>query len=166
MGILEIVILAIVQGVAEFLPISSSGHLVVAEALMAQADRKASDLLEINIVLHVATLLAVMVVYWQRLWRLLGEDRRVIPLLIVGSIPAAIVGLVIKTQFSDVLNSPLLAGLMFPVTAASLLWIARRKPGDVDYTELTYKQALLIGSLQAFAILPGTRSTPDSWIGD
>ena len=165
MGILEIVILAIVQGVAEFLPISSSGHLVVAEALMAQADRKASDLLEINIVLHVATLLAVMVVYWQRLWRLLGEDRRVIPLLIVGSIPAAIVGLVIKTQFSDVLNSPLLAGLMFPVTAASLLWIARRKPGEVDYTELTYKQALLIGSLQALAILPGISRSGATIVG-
>jgi len=160
---LEITILAIIQGIAEFLPISSSGHLVVVADLLKQLNPSefANDLsftetsADLNIVLHAGTLLSIIVVYHKKIARLLSEDRRVIPLLIVGTIPAAVIGVVVKELFDEVLQSTLLAGLMFPVTGGLLLWTSRMKPGDLQYTEMTYRSVLVIGCFQAFALLPG-----------
>jgi undecaprenyl-diphosphatase len=154
--LINVIILAIIQGISEFLPISSSGHLVVADALLETVGRKPlGGLLEVNIVLHLGTLASVIVVYWKQVRRLLGADRRVIPLLIVGTLPAMVIGLPLKKMLPSVLESPLVAGLMFPVTAALLIWGLRRKPGDLEYTQLNFRQVLLIGLFQALAILPG-----------
>lgn len=154
MGWLEVLVLAVVQGVTEFLPVSSSGHLVVAAALLEEFPQ---EVLDVSIVLHLGTLLSVIVFYWHRLWRLLGEDRRVIPLLIVGTLPAVVVTLAIKivAPEMEILESPLLAGLMFPLTGLLLIAASRRLPGTTDYTDMTYRQVLAIGALQAVAILPG-----------
>ncbi|NQU24239.1 MAG: undecaprenyl-diphosphate phosphatase [Candidatus Nealsonbacteria bacterium] len=158
---LEILVLAIVQGIAEFLPVSSSGHIVVGQALFDELGQTMDDKLTVSIVLHVGTLLAILVFYWRRIWGLLGQDRRLIGLLIVGSIPAAVVGLGIKlSPYNDaieeaVFKSPLLAGLMFPVTGLLLLWTARNQGGETICRDLGYGRALLIGVFQAFAILPG-----------
>ena len=156
MGLLEIILLAVVQGVTEFLPVSSSGHLVVASALLtALGQPEPQDLLEVSIVLHLGTLLSILVFYWHRVWRLLGADRRVIGLLVVAMIPAVAVGLPIRIFAKETLESALLAGLMFPVTGAMLLWASRLPPGDRKYTELSYGQSLVVGLFQAFALLPG-----------
>jgi undecaprenyl-diphosphatase len=150
----------VVQGITEFLPISSSGHVVVGMGLFEQFGHPVTEKLTVNIVLHVGTLLAILVFYWQRICRLLDRDRRVIGLLVLGSLPAAGVGIFVKgTDFGHVmeegLGSPLLAGLMFPVTGLLLLWTARREIGQSTCRELDYGQALLIGVFQALAILPG-----------
>lgn len=157
---LDILILAVVQGIAEFLPISSSGHIVVGQALLEQLGHKADDKLLVSIVLHVGTLLAILVFFWRRIWRLLGQDRRVIWLLIVGSVPAGLVGIFVKVSpwgkvVEDALENALLAGFMFPVTGLMLLWAARRDTGKTTCRELGYGRALLIGTFQALAILPG-----------
>ncbi|OHB66448.1 MAG: hypothetical protein A2V70_05365 [Planctomycetes bacterium RBG_13_63_9] len=157
---LEILILATVQGIAEFLPISSSGHIVVGAAVCDQVGQPIDEKLTVNVVLHLGTLVAILVFYWRRIGLLMSEDRRVIGLLIVGSVPAAIFGFVVKgTEFGGVLEgaleSPLLAGLMFPVTGAMLIWTARRESGQTTCRQLGYGQALVIGVFQAFAILPG-----------
>jgi undecaprenyl-diphosphatase len=149
-----ILLLAIVQGIGEFLPISSSGHVVVGMALFDGVVAE-KDKLTVNIVLHLGTLLAILVFYWRRIWRLLGQDRRVIGLLVVGSLPIAVAGLVIKARLEDALKDPLVAGLMFPMTGLMLLWTARHEPGETSCRELGYGRALLIGVAQAFAILPG-----------
>jgi undecaprenyl-diphosphatase len=148
---LQMLILAIVQGITEFLPISSSGHLVVIEALMGVAH----DATDVNIVLHAGTLGSILIFYWRRIWRLLLEDRRVIGPLIVGTIPAVIAGLFIKEHVDRLLESPVVAGLMLPVTGLMLLWISRRQPGDKTYQQLSYRDALTIGLFQAVAITPG-----------
>ena len=151
---LEILVLAVVQGVAEFLPISSSGHLVIGMVLLGMQER-----LTVNVMLHLGTLLAVLVFYWPRIARLVREDRRVVGLLAAGSIPAALVGIAKLTRFGPTLEAglerALVAGLMFPITALMLLWAARRPQGATSCRELGYGAALLIGTLQAFAILPG-----------
>lgn len=152
---LEILVLAVVQGVTEFLPISSSGHVVVGQALFDQFGHKMHDGLTVNIFLHVGTLMAILVFYRRRIWLLLGRDRRVIALLLVGSVPAAVAGLIIKWRFEATLESPLIAGFMFLVTGAILLWAAQRESGQSTCRELGYGSALLIGAFQAFAILPG-----------
>ncbi|MEM9657488.1 MAG: undecaprenyl-diphosphate phosphatase, partial [Planctomycetota bacterium] len=161
MTLLEIIIMGVVQGVTEFLPVSSSGHLVVANALLESfGGSPVEDLVEVNVVLHLGTLGAVLVYYRREIARLLTSDQRVVPLLVVGTIPAAVLGVWIKKGIPDetsaaILENPLLAGLMFPVTAAALVWASRQKAGDLTYQQLSVKQTLIIGTLQAFALLPG-----------
>jgi len=159
MSYLEIIVLGVVQGLTEFLPVSSSGHLVVVGALLKQSgsgQAPDTDVLTVNIALHVGTLFSVLVYYWHRVWRLVGSDRRVVPLLIVGTLPAVVAALGLKAAGDmEVLESPLVAGLMFPLTGALLLWAHRRPDGQSGYAELNYRQALTIGLFQAAAILPG-----------
>jgi undecaprenyl-diphosphatase len=156
----EILLLAVIQGIAEFLPISSSGHVVVGAAIFDAVGHPIAEKLTVNIALHVGTLLAIVVFYWRRVWRLLGRDRRVIGLLIVGTLPAVGVGVLLKLSplgptIEAALESPLLAGLMFPLTALMLIWAARRPEGELDYATLGYRAALVIGLFQALAVLPG-----------
>ncbi len=161
MSLLEVLLLAVVQGLTEFLPVSSSGHLVVANAVLdALGKAPAQDLIEVSITLHLGTLASVLVYYRREIAKLLGADWRVIPLLVVGTIPAVVVGGGIKKGLPDsaadaVLENVLLAGLMFPVTAALLMLASRKAPGETEYQRLQWWQALAIGVAQAFAILPG-----------
>ncbi len=171
MSTLEIILLAVVQGLTEFLPVSSSGHLVVANALLDSfgAD-PARDLIEVSVVLHLGTLAAVLVFYRREIIRLLASDRRAIWPLIIATIPAGVIGLYIEKGLPEatkdvILESPLVAGLMFLVTAAGLWWVARRPQGELSYTELRPRQALAIGFLQAFAILPGISRSGSTIVG-
>lgn len=151
----HILLLAVVQGVTEFLPISSSGHLVVLSAFIAGGDPSQLDVADLNVVLHVGTLLSILVFYAERIWRLLGQDRRVLRPLIVGTVPAVVLGLTIKFTCEEVIENALLAGFMLPLTGLMLLWSARRLDGKRTYQELGDRDALLIGLSQAAAILPG-----------
>ncbi len=157
----EIILLAIVQGITEFLPISSDGHLAVVNALLEARGRTgAPDLMETTIVLHLGTLASVLVFYRRDIVRVLTTERRAILPLIVATIPAAIVGLGIEKGLPDsvskpLLESPLLAGLGFLVTAAALWFLGRRPDDGLDYPETTIGKALAIGVAQATAILPG-----------
>lgn len=165
MALLEILILAVVQGLTEFLPVSSSGHLVVANAVLeALGKPPTQDLVEVSIALHLGTLASVLVYYRREVARLLGEDRRVLPMLVLGTVPAAIVGVGIKKGLSDaaadaVLENVVLAGGMFFVTAAILWWGARKSArqgdGGPTYQQLGWRGVLAIGVAQALAILPG-----------
>lgn len=151
----QIVVLAIVQGFTEFLPISSSGHLVVLSALMSSGDPRQLDVGDLSVVLHVGTLLSIVVFYWRRIWRLLGEDRAVIRLLIIGTVPAVVVGLTIELTCKHLIENPLLAGILLPVTGLILLWATRELSGSGKYQQLSAGQAFVIGVAQAVAILPG-----------
>lgn len=151
----QILVLAVVQGLTEFLPVSSSGHLVVIAAWMSSGDVARLEVGDLTVVLHLGTLLSILVVYRARLVGLLQEDRRAIPLLIVGTLPAVVVGLGIELTRKELIESALLAGLMLPVTGLLLLWAARRPPGTVPYPQMSWRSALVIGLGQAAAILPG-----------
>jgi undecaprenyl-diphosphatase len=157
MEYLRIVILGLVQGLTEFLPISSDGHLVVAGRILAAAGGPSldhHDVLE-TIILHLGTLLAIVIVYWRQIARLLGTDRRVIGLLLVGTVPAGVSGLLLKRYCEGSLTDPWLTGAMLLVNGLILFWISRRGEGRLEYRELTFRQALVIGLCQAAAPLPG-----------
>ena len=149
-------VMAIVQGIAEFLPISSSGHLVVLQDLFqALGSTLEGDSLTWNIALHFGTLFSVVVVFWKRIWLLLTSDKRVIPLLIIATIPAVIAALTMKILgFKEILENSLFAGCCFPVTGFILLWCSD-KSGETDCRNLSWKNAAFIGLIQAIAILPG-----------
>ncbi len=154
MQLWQILLLAVIQGIAEFLPISSSGHLVVVSALFGYQSSQL-DVADINIFLHLGTLASILIYYWREILRLLNEDRRVIPLLVLGTIPAAVVGIVVKKKFEWLLESPLLAGWMLLLNGTMLLVAARRAKGDREYASIGWRETLGIGCAQAFALLPG-----------
>jgi undecaprenyl-diphosphatase len=157
MTLLPIIILAVIQGITEFLPISSDGHLVVATAIYSSwtGEPLPKDLLEVEIVLHAGTLLAVIIMFWRPLVRLLTVDRRVIGLLAVGTVPVLASGLFMEKYLKDLLVSPLAAGLGLIVSGLLLIWASRHCQGHRDYTQLSYREALLIGLFQAASPLPG-----------
>jgi undecaprenyl-diphosphatase len=152
----EGVILGVVQGLTEFLPVSSSGHLVVAEAAL----RLRTPGVFVEVVLHVATLAAVAIVYARRIGELtvglVTGDRgaaRSVGLLLVASVPAGVIGLALRDAFQAAFDSLALVGADFLVTGV-ILWVAGRAvPGDRP--EPTVRSAIGIGCAQALAILPG-----------
>lgn len=150
-------LLGVVQGLTEFLPISSSGHLVVAEAAVGLS----TPGVLVEVAVHVATLLAVVVVYRSRLVGLLvgvvrGERAawRYVGLLAIGSVPAAVVGLMFADWFERVFDSLLVVGVDFLVTGL-VLWSTRGVRGRSVRKEPTAAGAVGIGMAQALAIMPG-----------
>lgn len=152
---LLVLLLAVVQGIGEFLPISSSGHLAIAAWLCGEAGHPLPDVLGLSIVLHGGTLLSILVVYWRRIVRLVERERRAVGLVIVGTLPAVVVGLALKKVFPVDLTSALLSACMLPITGTLLLRSKHWPVGQTELAELSYGRALTIGAAQALAILPG-----------
>jgi undecaprenyl-diphosphatase len=115
--------------------------------------------MDLTIVLHLGTLGSILIYYRHRIIRLLGEDRRVLWLIVLGTIPAVALVLTAKLLldevFEPILKSVFLAGLMLPITGVALIWSHRHGGGSRDYRELKWHESLLIGIAQAAAILPG-----------
>jgi len=169
----EAILLGVVQGLTEFLPISSSGHLVLFQNLLGF---KEPELL-FDICLHVGTLLAVCAVYFREIVTILGtlirlpahlktsrgfrnlyaanEQVRISVLIIIGSIPTAVIGLMFKEIADQLFSSIRIVGLMLLITGG-LLWFTRRlEPVGKPLKAVKAKDALLIGLTQGLAILPG-----------
>jgi undecaprenyl-diphosphatase len=149
-------ILGVIQGLTEFLPVSSSGHLVVAEAALGV--RVPGVFVEVA--LHVATLVAVVIVYRRRILELVagmasgrGAAWRSVGLLLLASVPAGIVGVLFNDFFERTFHSLAVVGVDFIVTGV-ILWSAGRARSG-DRPEPHAKGAFGIGLAQAFAILPG-----------
>ena len=144
----KLLLLAVLQGITEFLPISSSGHLVIFKHLLGIASPGAS----LEVALHIGTLLSVLVFFRRRLLRLFTVERRFILHLIVGSIPAAIVGFLLKGRIEALFSSPFSASLLLIFTGIVLLLTRLVKEGSRSVGSIS---ALLVGIGQAVAILPG-----------
>lgn len=150
------IILGIVQGLTEFLPISSSGHLVVAQAAVGVQ----MPGVQVEVVLHVATLLAVLIVYRSTLLTLsrglVARDPgawKYALLLVLATVPAAVIGLWLADVFQKAFDSLFAVGINFLVTGM-ILWSTRLVPEAID-GKPDVKRALAIGVSQALAILPG-----------
>jgi undecaprenyl-diphosphatase len=152
----KVLILAVVQGITEFLPISSDGHLAVAMTLLCGGTTPEGSH-GLIIVLHLGTLVSIIVFYWRRIWQLLLQDHGTIVALVIATIPAVVIGLSMKSwEYGDrLLQSPLLTGLMLPVTGLAVLFAQRWQAGKQEYQQLSLVRAWWIGVFQAFAILPG-----------
>jgi undecaprenyl-diphosphatase len=155
----QVLVLAVVQGITEFLPISSDGHLAIVEPWLFAPGSGPQSSLDLTIVLHLGTLGSILVYYRRRIWQLLLDDWRVLGLIFLGTMPAVALVLAAKLlvgdQFEAWLKSPFVAGVFLPITGIALLFGARHSTGTRGYGELTWGQSLVIGSAQAAAILPG-----------
>lgn len=159
MSWLEALILGIVQGLTEYLPVSSSGHLAIGSALFGI---EGEENLAFTIVVHVATVLSTLVVLWKEIewifrglfrFRMNSETRYVINILI-SMIPIGVVGLFFKDQVEEIFGSGLLiVGCMLLVTAALLTFSYYAKPRQKE--NISMKDAFIIGVAQACAVLPG-----------
>ena len=158
MELLEAIILGIIQGLTEFLPVSSSGHIELVKAMFDRED-PVSD--EMTIVLHFATALSTCVIFrkdileiFQGLFQFKNNDQFKFSIkIILSMIPAAIVGLSFENEIKSLFNSNvLLVGLMLIVTGLLLL-VADK--ATATKKKVSFGQAIIIGIAQAIAILPG-----------
>jgi len=143
MSLIQTLILAIVQGVTEFLPISSDGHLNLVQHLFGFAPS-----LTFDVFLHLATFFSVLFFFRKRIKYFISN----LPFIIVGSIPVIIVGFFFKDQISNIFADPKLLPFFFLITTVYALATKFFKKQD---KKITYISALIIGIFQAIALLPG-----------
>ena len=168
----EGLVLGLVQGLTEFLPISSSGHLVLAEEVIGFRPPG----LYVEVVLHLATLLSVFVAYWGRIQELLRgllarstDAWRYAGLLLLASVPAAVAGLFFRDFFERTFESGISLGVQFIITGV-ILWLTRPALARATSQQISWGAALAIGVAQAFAILPaisrsGATIATALWLG-
>jgi undecaprenyl-diphosphatase len=155
---LQAIVLGAVQGLAEFLPISSSAHLILVPWLLKWQDPG----LAFDVALHLGTLLALLIYYrdeWIAMARSVAgghsAERRLLQLLVVASVPGAIIGLAFEKQAETTFRSPLLIAIAMAVLAVLLWLFDNLSPQKRTMSEMTYWDALVIGFSQALAIIPG-----------
>ncbi|MCL2809391.1 MAG: undecaprenyl-diphosphate phosphatase [Treponema sp.] len=158
MSIFEAIILGVVQGLTEFLPVSSSGHLVLLQKIFGINEPS----LFFDTMLHAGTLLAVFAVLWKDIWELLKKPFQKLTLfLIIATIPAIIAGLAFNKTIEDIFNSAKFLGFCFLITTvllvtAELLSKKARNENNLKSREnMKWIDGLFIGIMQAVAILPG-----------
>lgn len=153
--LMEIVILAIVQGITEWLPISSFGHLALVEGYLGLELP-----LSFNLMLHVGSVFVVLAVFWRDIQRIVfavlrldfkTHDGKIGVLIVVGSIPTALIGLLLYDAIESFSHNLLFVGIAFLITGVILFFSERRKSNR----ELNYFDSLLIGTAQGVALAPG-----------
>jgi undecaprenyl-diphosphatase len=162
----HVAILAIVQGITEFLPISSSAHLALLPWLMGWEDQG----LAFDVALHFGTLLAILLYFfrdWVQIFAqgfgidyprnpVLAQNPRLLWYLAAGSVPVAIAGLMFKEIVETTLRNPLIIGGMIIGVGLLMGWADRTSSLKKDLNQLSLQDALIIGLAQAIAIVPGT----------
>ena len=173
MEIYQSVILGLIQGLTEFLPVSSSGHLVIFQRLFGLMEPE----IFFDVCLHLGTLVAVVVYFRRDLYSIISAvfskcflvlkkeisvkvafndpDVKMAVLIVSGLVPTVVVGLLIKNIADTLYTSVFITGIMLLVTGC-FLWMTRRFEVDSDKEiEFTIKKALIIGLIQGFAVIPG-----------
>lgn len=152
MTVVQAALLGLVQGLTEFLPISSSGHLVIAQHFLHVNDGG----LIFEVLLHCATLAAVIAAYWQDIRELLKKPfQKYTYLLIAATIPTGIIGLTFKDSFERLFSSVTIVGYMLLITGIILLIAELVSRNFFHSNRFNYFQAIVIGLGQGMAITPG-----------
>jgi len=160
MDVLDALILGIIQGLTEFLPVSSSGHLELGKAILGDNSIPEESLM-FTVVMHFATALSTIVIFRKDIWKILrgllqfkwNEETQFSLKIIISMIPAAIVGVLFEEQLEQLFGgSVLLVGFMLIITAL-LLWLADKAKNTGK--PVSYSNAFVIGVAQAIALLPG-----------
>ena len=157
--ILQTVILGLAQGLGEFLPISSSAHLVLIPWLFGWTDPG----LTFDVALHLGTLAAVVIYFWKDWWRLIingftdvrSVEGRLFWYLVAASVPGAIGGYLLEKKAETVFRSPVLIAIMLICMGILLYWADRRSAKRKEMNHITFGTSLLIGISQVLAIVPG-----------
>lgn len=159
MTILQAVVFGLVQGLGEFLPISSSAHLVLVPWLFKWTDPG----LTFDIALHVGTLVAVVIYFWRDWVRLINKgftdfnstEGRLFWYLAAASVPGAIGGFLLEKKAETIFRSPLLIAIMLILMGIVLYWADHKRDKKIGLNNITFGTSMLIGLSQVLAIIPG-----------
>lgn len=182
MTLLESIILGLVQGLAEFLPISSSGHLAALQYIFGI---DGSNVLTFTVMLHFGTLVAIFVVYWKDIVDLVKElfatikdictgqgvqinkndTRKLGFMIIAASVPTAIIGLLLNDFFESLYSKMAVIGVCLIITGFGLFFAERYGGGARTIKEMNFRNAFFIGLCQSVAIMPGISRSGATMIG-
>ena len=165
MDFFALVILALIQGITEFLPVSSSGHLILLPQLTGAEDQGQA----MDVAVHVGTLFAVMIYFWRDMMGLLAgtlniltgklgtPNAKLVQLLLLATIPVIIAGLILKlTGLSDAMRDIRVIGWAMLVFGIVLYWADLKNPATRTADSWTLRDAIIMGLWQAIALIPGT----------
>ena len=170
--LIKAAIMGVVEGLTEFLPVSSTGHLILTQSLLGIPDSDVMKAFEVAI--QPGAILAIFIVYWQLISKTLGtlhtsaNSRKLVANILIGFLPAAIIGFAIHKKITEYLfNGPVVATALI-VGALVILWVETRK-GRVarvhHIDEMTPMDALKVGFCQCFGMIPGTSRSGSTIIG-
>jgi undecaprenyl-diphosphatase len=147
MTLIQALILGLLQGLTEFLPVSSSGHLVIAQHFFGFL----TPPVFFDILLHLATALAIIIVLWRQLFSL---DKKTLGFILLASLPAGIIGVLLNSSIEALFSSVKLVAVALLITGL-LLFLTRYFFSQAKNARLTWQNTLFIGLFQAIAIIPG-----------
>lgn len=152
-----VILLAVVQGITEFLPVSSTGHLIILEKLFNLSSTKFG--LSFDVALHLGTFFALVIYFREKLIRLIQEfikgETRFGLLIIFGTIPALVIGAILESFIRDAFRSPFFVALNLIIFSFIFLLAERIGKNTSDFNKLSFFDSLFIGFFQAIALLPG-----------
>ncbi|MDP9930851.1 undecaprenyl-diphosphate phosphatase [Variovorax paradoxus] len=164
-------VMGVVEGLTEFLPISSTGHLILAGSLLGFDDAKAKVF---DIAIQTGAIFAVILVYWQKIHSTVvalprqAKARRLALNVIIGFIPAVVLGLIFGKMIKEQLFTPVVVASTFIIGGFIILWAEKRPPGSIrveHVDDMTVWDALKVGLVQCFAMIPGTSRSGSTIIG-
>ena len=161
MGFFEVLVLAIIEGLTEFLPVSSTGHMIIGSSLMGIASDDFTKLF--TIVIQLGAILSVVVLYFKRFFKSMNFYYK----LFVAFIPAAVFGLLLNDIIDELLESPLVVAISLLLGGVILLFVDKlfNKDEVTDEEDITYLTALKIGVFQCLAMIPGVSRSGASIVG-
>lgn len=178
MSIIEAIIIAIVEGLTEFLPVSSTGHMIIAQSLLGVESNEFVK--AFTVIIQFGAILSVIVLYWKRFFRFRevpeSENTGFLKYvfykyefywkLLMGFIPAAILGFIFNDMIDELLESVLVVSIMLVLGGILMLfvdkWFSRPEEGE---QEITYKNAFIIGCYQCIAMIPGVSRSMATIVG-
>jgi undecaprenyl-diphosphatase len=162
MSLLHAIVLGIVEGITEFLPISSTAHLILASQLLHLAESEFVKSFEI--IIQLGAILSVVVLYWSKFW-----NWDVLKKLVVAVVPTGVIGLsvykIIKGYLLGNITVVLLALLIGGIALIVFERFHERNENEVDFSEITYRKAFLIGLFQSIAVIPGVSRSAATIVG-
>lgn len=161
MTLFETLVLAVVEGLTEFLPVSSTGHMIIATSLLGMESTSFVKLFTVAI--QLGTILSVVVLYFKRFFRSIDFYYK----LFVAFLPAAFLGLIFSDVIDDMLESPMTVAISLVIGGVILLFVDKwfKNPVIDDSDEISYMKAFKIGLYQCLAMIPGTSRSGASIVG-
>ena len=169
--LIKAAVMGIVEGLTEFLPVSSTGHLILAGSLLGMDDDKAKVF---DIAIQTGAILAVIMVYWQKIRDTVSalptqpKARRLVLNVLIGFLPAVVLGLLFGKAIKAHLFTPVVVASTFIIGGFIILWAERRAPSATrvhHVDDMTMLDALKVGLVQCFAMIPGTSRSGSTIIG-
>lgn len=170
-AILTIILLGIVEGVTEFIPVSSTGHLILAGALLGY---DAAQWAVFNVVIQLGAILAVIVLYWRTFWavlvgliRMQPEAWRFLRNILIGFLPSAVIGIILIDRIEAMLGSPLVVAWALLLGGIAILVVERTAPRghEKGVADIAFWKALCIGLIQCLAMIPGVSRSGATILG-